>query len=155
MLLATIHVLLNGGSLDFFRARVRGAHGHPALESVDLRLRELTAIFFGRHPEVGIGKTDGPNEQAVFRVAGNNDQASPATFQRGLATVELQASLTLACLGRMAFVAVIHQNGSNMLLKEFDLPRIWFLGCDSHGRGGKKRDKPVGFHASNSCTTFP
>ena len=115
----------------FFDAGVGSTKGHPLCQGRDLLLGE----FLLRHLEIIIGMPDGGDEEALFRIAGNDGGPAVATADYTLLVVESEASLDLFP-GRVALVAAVHQDGSHALLEEAEVSGVELLG---RGRGGGNR----------------
>ena len=85
-----------------------------------------------RHAEDVIPVTDGPNEQTLFRMAGNHGWSAVASANDGLSAIETQIGLLLcrAMTGLTLFV----QERPDGLFEEFDILGAGGLGYDK-GRG--------------------
>src|SRR5204862_8053944 len=97
--------------------RVGRAHLHPRDDVRDLIVRKL--LLHG-HPEL-VGLADGPNEDALLGLPGNDGGTGVAALEESLAAVEEKAALHLVGLSAVALIAALNKNRPDLLLEEFDL----------------------------------
>ena len=94
-----------------------GTGRHPALEILADLLGELRA--FGGHRRFGIGVVHGPDQQAGFRLSGNNGRTAVPARDETRARVEAETALKFLSRGAVALVAMLHQHRPDPLLEKF------------------------------------
>ena len=121
-----------GRSLDFgpdrtFRAlespvpMILGSLVNPALDQIDLPVRQLSPRARGRHLPARILGADSPIEHAGGGVAGDDHRAPKISLLEGtLGSIESEFELTFLLVRTVTFEAVIGEDGSDFQI-EVDL----------------------------------
>ena len=120
-----IHILFAGGHIRG-NPRVWRPHTNPLFEISNGVIGQLSPRW---HRVIIIFPADRLNQQTRIRIAGQDGGASAATSQQINLGVEPQAPPCFPSFLRVAAVAVVHQDGTNMSLEEFS-----FFGTQITGR---------------------
>ena len=81
-------------------------------------------FVFGRHPQVIVGVADRLDQQTLFNVSGFDGGAGIASLKQTLARILEQAALGLGALLAVARVAIVHEDGANLVLEKLKAGRI-------------------------------
>ena len=96
-------------------SRVDGAGGHPTFQRGDLRSGKFAA---GRHLQIDIDITHGPDEQAAVGIAGNDRRSRVAPGLPAAASIEHEAAFGLFCAVAVARVAPLTQDRQHLLCEK-------------------------------------
>jgi hypothetical protein len=97
-------------------AGIHGALVHPPGKISDDEIREMRPIL--GHPGIRICVSDAFEQKALARVPRDDGRTRFPAFEKPVAKIHPQAALLL--LGPVAFVALVGEDGSNALFKEFN-----------------------------------
>src|SRR5262249_51327269 len=116
VLVADLKIVLADGGCALVRAGPGSAVLDPLRQIGDLLPRQL---LIRGHLEFGVLIADALDEEAFFRMAGDNRGTSFAAREHTAERVEAQLTFRLLEIGTVAFEAVLDEEGAYLRLEEF------------------------------------
>ena len=130
--------------------RTRRAHLDPLFQYLDFGVGNLPTCFLRRHLELVVGIGDGTEQQRFPRVARHDGGTFVAALEHPVTRIQDEAAFRGSFGHRVALIAMLRQNGADVLLEEFEAlfgglwARVGGDGESCAAQSGKKRQAGEG-----------